>query len=376
MKKLNFWEAVSTIVGTIVGAGILGIPYVVAQAGFFTGLLMMLVLGLSLMVVNLFIGEIILRTKGKFQLPGYAEKYLGVWGKRFMTLSMGAGIYGALIAYIIGVGVVLQALFSGSNFFYSLLFFIVFSVILYFGIKLVKVFELIMSFALFTVVVLIVIFSAPAIEASHFLYFDLSKIFLPYGVVLFAFLGASAIYQAREILQKDTKQLKKAIIIASLVPIFLYVLFTFVVLGVTGINTTEIATVGLGNYLGMKMNLFGNLFSFFAMGTGFLSLGLAMTQIYNYDYKINKIFSWILAIGIPFIIFLIGARDFITTLGLVGAVAGGFEGILLIIMYFKARKKGNRKPEYSFSPFFCKVMGSVIILLYAFGLIYTLWSMV
>ena len=54
-KILNFWEAVATIVGTIVGAGMLGIPYVLAKAGFFTGLILLLFLGVSIMFVHLFL---------------------------------------------------------------------------------------------------------------------------------------------------------------------------------------------------------------------------------------------------------------------------------------------------------------------------------
>ena len=37
-KKLLLWEAIATLVGTIIGAGILGIPYVIAKAGFWTGI--------------------------------------------------------------------------------------------------------------------------------------------------------------------------------------------------------------------------------------------------------------------------------------------------------------------------------------------------
>ena len=38
MRKKRLFEAVSTLVGCVIGAGILGIPYVVAKAGFVTGL--------------------------------------------------------------------------------------------------------------------------------------------------------------------------------------------------------------------------------------------------------------------------------------------------------------------------------------------------
>lgn len=372
MKNLNFWEAVSSIVGTIIGAGILGIPYVVAQAGFFNGLLMIFLLGVAIMFVNLFLGEVVLRTKGKFQLTGYAEKYIGPWGKWFMTVSMAAGIYGALIAYTIGQGEVLQALFGGDKFTYSLIFFAIFSLFLFIGIQLIKILELGMTVILFLVVILIALLSAPAVEFSNLIYIDIAKILFPYGVVLFAFLGVTAIYQAREILGRRPKQLKKAIIFASFIPVILYVIFALVVVGVTGLNTTEIATIGLGEVLGSKMHLFGNVFSFFAMGTSFLALGLALVQMYNYDYKLNKGLSWFLTIVFPLSIFLIGARGFIQTLGIVGAIVGGIEGILLVFIYWKAKKKGNRKPEYSFPKSFGKIIGYILILIYIGGLIYTI----
>src|SRR3989338_8875922 len=94
--------ASATLVGTIVGAGILAIPYVVAQSGFLVGFIITIVLGLSFLLLNLMTGEIILRTKKQHQLTGYAEKYLGSWGKRLMMFSMVFGTYGALTAYLIG----------------------------------------------------------------------------------------------------------------------------------------------------------------------------------------------------------------------------------------------------------------------------------
>ncbi len=77
--------AASTLVGTIVGAGILGIPYVISKAGLWYGFLIILFLGLAFLLLNLFGGEVVLRTKKQFQLTGYAGKYLGPTGKRLMT---------------------------------------------------------------------------------------------------------------------------------------------------------------------------------------------------------------------------------------------------------------------------------------------------
>ncbi len=69
--------AVTTLIGTIIGAGVLGIPYVIAKSGFLYGSILIIAIGLAFLVLNLFVGEIVLRTKGQYQLTGYMEKYLG-----------------------------------------------------------------------------------------------------------------------------------------------------------------------------------------------------------------------------------------------------------------------------------------------------------
>ena len=80
LKTKTFIAGLAILIGTAIGAGILGIPYVVAKSGFLIGLGYIILLGLIILLVNLYLGEIILRTKGKHQLGGYAKKYLGKTG--------------------------------------------------------------------------------------------------------------------------------------------------------------------------------------------------------------------------------------------------------------------------------------------------------
>ena len=121
----KFYSAVATLMGCVLGAGILGIPFVVSKAGFSIGLFWIILLGLAVLLINLYMGEIILRTKGFHQLTGYAEKYLGQKGRVLMTISMMIGIYGALLAYIIGVGNSFNAMFPYFTAFqYGLMFFV------------------------------------------------------------------------------------------------------------------------------------------------------------------------------------------------------------------------------------------------------------
>ena len=371
MKKLCFYQAIATLVGCTIGAGVLGIPYVVSKSGFLIGLIDIILIGLAVMLINLYLGEVVLRTNGNHQLTGYAEIYLGKKGKLLMLLSMLIGIYGALIAYLIGVGKALSAIFGLNAFTFSLLFFVFVTFIIFFGLKMMKRVELFFSFFVIGILVLIIIFSSFHINLDNLSDVDISNLMLPYGVILFAFLGAAAIPELKEELNKNRRYMKKAIIVGGLIPLVLYALFAFTVIGVTGLNTSEIATIKLGESLGKLALLFGNLFAVFAMSTSFLVLGIALKEVYMYDYKISKNISWFLVCFVPLIIFILGVRSFISTLGYAGAIAGGIDGVLIVLMAWKAKKIGKRKPEYKVIR--GKVLGVVLMLVFIVGIIYQLF---
>ncbi len=371
MMKKEFFEAIALLMGTVIGAGVLGIPYIVYKAGFLTGLLALVFLGVAVLFMNLFVGEIVLSTKGKHQLTGYAEKYLGKKGKFLMAISMFIGIYGALTAYLIGVGESLYAIFNVfSPLVFSLIFFVIVSFLVFKGLKWISESELYLAGS---VIVLILVISVVAFFSSNFSLeglktFELSKFFIPYGVILFSFLGTAAIPEMKEELKKNSKNLKKAILIGSLIPIFLYGLFAAAVIGVSGNNITEVSTIGLGQVLGEGILIFTNLFAIFAMTTSFLALGLALKWLFNFDYKLNKNLSWGLTVFLPLALFLLGVKSFISTIGMAGSFAGGLDGILVVLMLWQAKKLKERKPEYSMK--YSKVIGTVLIVVFVLGILY------
>src|SRR3989344_6650330 len=329
------WMAIFTLVGTIVGAGILGIPYVVAKAGVLYGLILMIIIGIAFIYLNLFAGEVILRTNGQHQLTGYAGKYLGKTGKGFMALSLFVNIYGALTAYLIGEGTTLQAIFTvGSPLFWTLLFFILGVIIVSRGIKATGRMELYLISLLLIVVVLIGIFSFNKINSNYYSGFNWRELFLPYGVILFAFMGSPGIPEVHQVLSKHKKLMKEAILAGSLLPIILYVFFTIVIIGVVGVNNfsllgpdQRIATIALSIYSHPTLGLFANILAVLSMFTSFLALGLALVQVYCYDFKMPRTTALILTFSLPLLIVLFNLTTFITVLGITGARAGGLDGI-------------------------------------------------
>ena len=369
MSKKRLFSAVATLVGCVIGAGILGIPYVVAKAGFITGLINIVGLGLLLILLHLYLGEVTLRTKGNHQLTAYAEKYTGKIGKYFMFISMVLGIYGAIVAYTLGGGDALASMFGGDPLFWSVVFFGVMSWLVYMGLHAIEKSEAFVMPFVIIIVILIFILAIPKININNLTSFSFSKILVPYGVVLFALLGNAAIPEVKEELDKHKKELKKDLIMGSTIPMIIYILFALAIVGVLGTNTNEIGALGLAEILGQNLAFLGPLFALFAMATSFLALGLALQELFLYDYNLRKNTSWLLSCFIPFLVFLLiklgKIGSFITVLNLTGVITGAIMCVIIVLMILNAKKKFDRKPEYSI--YINKYIAVVLIILFVIG---------
>ena len=367
-----FYEAVATLTGCIIGAGILGIPYVVVRSGFWTGMLVIIGLGLASLLIHLLTGEVALRSKTCHQLVGYATKYLGKPGKYLMTASMIIGVYGALIAYTLGTSESLSALFGGPVWMWAVIFYALMSALIYGGIQMLEKSELWMEGLKFVVfiAILVVLFSSKYFSSARFVGFAWEKLLIPYGVVLFAYAGTAAIPEVREELQKCKLLTRNAIIWGSVIPMITYALFAIAVVGVTGGLTTEVATIGIAKATGGFTFILLHVFAILAMATSFIALGYALKDMYHLDFKLPHGESWILTIAIPALLIGVGIHSFVDTLQVAGVFAGGLAGITIVLMHAKARKRSERKPEYQIKMNW--LVYGVLIALFAIGMLFEL----
>jgi len=349
----SFLLALSTLIGTIIGAGIFGLPYVVSKSGVVPSLFYFVILGGVVLLLHLFVGEIVLRTPGKHRLIGYSEIYLGSWAKKLITISTVVGIVGTLLAYIIVAGdfleIVFASMFSVSGTVYSIVVWAVLSLFILKGIQAIAKIELFMNIALFSVIGVILAFAVPHMESGNFIIFDSSNIFLPYGVVLFAFAGWAAIPEITDLFKsrREKRGLDNLIVWATIICGLLYVVFSLIVVGVSGVLTSQDALTGLVPLLGNGIVILGALFGLVAIAASFLVLGNYLKNSLRYDYKVPYIVSAGVAILAPIVLFLLGLREFIVVIGIVGALIGTIDGVIIVLIYRKAKQKGERQPEYS-----------------------------
>ena len=91
----------SLLAGTIIGAGVFALPYVFVKAGILTGLFYLLIFSAVFTLIHLMYADIILRTKENRRFFGYAEIYLGSWGKWPAILITIVGMIFVLTVYLI-----------------------------------------------------------------------------------------------------------------------------------------------------------------------------------------------------------------------------------------------------------------------------------
>ncbi len=108
----------------------------------------------------------------------------------------------------------------------------------------------------------------------------------------------------------------------------------------------------------------GYVFGIIATFTSFITLGLTVKKLFWYDYGLPKKLGWFLACFIPIGLFVIGMQDFISVIGITGAVMLGLDGIIVTLIYVKMKKNQKYSKINKL-----KLFSGTIMLLLALGIV-------
>ncbi|MEM3844492.1 MAG: aromatic amino acid transport family protein [Candidatus Parvarchaeota archaeon] len=366
----NFLAAVSTVVGTLVGGGILALPYAMSKSGFFYGLLMLFIVAIASILITLYTAELSLRAKKMHQLPILIGDSLGKRFRIFVLILQVVTILGALIAYFIGLSSAISILF-GIPYYLSLfiLFVLSFPLVLK-GFDIVEKSET----PLFFVKVLILIIASVVVlhyfNFSNIMSSNLLQIFSPFGVILFSLTAYTVIPEVKQEVAGNVGKLVKVILVSFIISILIYLLFSLSFLGAFGAKVSQIAT----NYIAsgyLKVLLL--LTTIFMLITPLLALGLVMADTFYYDFKVNRWISTVIAVLIPAVIatFNIG---FESVVDIIGGVFLSLLSLSVIFAVYVSRKKEGISRTYSvFGGNYTLLFTGIIMVL---GLVYTILNVI
>lgn len=347
--KSDFVSATSSLLGTILGAGIFGVPFVFAADGFWVGSLMLALLAIVMVLIHLMYAEVVERTEGRHRLIGYSNIYFGDKVRNIISASVMVSIFGNLVIYFLLANKFLGILFGSYvnpfPLFWGLVFWSFMAAGVIRGIKTIARVEVIMVTILLVTLGAIFFRGISVFNVANLSGFDISNIFLPFGVILFSLGGATAIPEIYSFIKKDGKVFKKSIIAGTLAAAAIIFIFAFIVVGVSGINTSEDSISGLLNYLGPVVTYLGAVFGILTISTSFLVIGSNIKDSLMYDWNIPKIISIIAVLGVPLFVIVLGVRDLIVSMAFLGSILGAINGTMIMLLFVQAKRKGTREPH-------------------------------
>lgn len=380
--------AISALVGTIIGVGMFELPYAASQAGVGIALFYLLVFGIVTTFVHLLYLEVVMRTKGKHRLIGYVRVYLGKkW--EIVTFIQGLiSLWGTLLIYTILTGKFFYLLLQrgiglslpyNTEIFLGAAFFIISAAIVLKGKRAINEQELWFSLPLGALIVGIFIkaLTSPSFAIESFVSPRSFSWILPYGVTLFALSGSSIIPSLKEIIDPKTEKGKRlniplVVVLGTLIPTVLYMLFVIGVIGVSKGATSPDALAGLEPFFGKTIIFLGAALGIIAIYTSFLPVAEELYRTFVDDYHKKKSIAALFTFLVPLFFYVFQVFDFTLLISVVGTLMGGYLGILVVLLFWKMQKK--EQANFPISPLISSVIGLFIISVFIFASLYVLVS--
>ena len=377
-KVKHFWRAVAVMIGYVIGVGMFGLPFLISRSGLLAFFVFLVVLGPIQLMLHKIYASIILATESYHRLPGYTEKYIGKRWKIIVFIAKMFGNYGALLAYIIITGIFLNQLlypfFGGSEFLYATCLFALEAVILFFGINMIAKAELVMTSLLLLVVVLITWRGWGAIIPENYNLVSWKYFLIPYGAILFSLDGNGSLPMVAKILNKDKEAVKKVVYIGTLIPIAIIIIFTLVIVGITGSGSTPDALTGVREVLDDGVVFFALIFGILTMATSFFGVAESIKETLWWDFKLNKNLAWALAVFVPYILYLTGLKNLINVISFTGAIAGGLSALVLVYIFKSLRERDDKLVLFKHKPI--SIIVYLLMALFIAGIIYEVYSFI
>lgn len=326
------------MIATILGLGILGLPLVFARAGYGIGLVELILVGVSMTCLYLMYAEMTLDVRGKNRYAGYMRQLLGARAGVIAGVLFMISMFGGMLPFLIVTGPFLQGLFGVNVLTGSIIMWLLASTMMFGGMRFVVRAEFGIILSLTVVYLLLMIFSFPHVDWINVRWSsDPQATLLPIGVILFALGGIGAIPEMHDLLGRERKKIRKAIIVAMSFLIVLYALFALFVVGALGPIVSQNPLPILAQLLPKSIGILGLLVGTVSAFSIYTVIGSELIETFRVDFGWKKFSAWLVVITLPLIAYLAGARELTAVMGFFGSTFGAAVGLFIVVAYGKTK---------------------------------------
>lgn len=373
------------VAGTTVGVGMLALPIATGPGGFVPSVLIYLVCWAFMLCTGLLLIEVTLWMPKDTSFISMAEKILGPVGRLIFWIVYLFLFVTVMIAHAAGGGAVLSDIIGWHlpSWISTIIYTAVFAPVVYLGAHSVDRLNMVLITGVILSYLGFVAISYTHINVNLLKYAHWGKAWAALPILFTAFTYQVIIPTLMTYMERNIKKVRLAIFFGSSIPLFIYLIWEVLILGIVPIDGTgglieahrlgENAVTPLKQFV-QSPSLFtvGKFFAFFAMTTSFIPLALSFFDFLADGLKWKKqgarrVVLCLLVFGIPLIVALLYPNIFLTALGYAGgiscAILFGLMPPLLVWVgrYIKCYPSTPQLPGGR--PFLLALMGFAFIIL-------------
>lgn len=355
--------------GTSLGVGMLALPVATGEGGFLPSLLLYFLCWLFMLGTGLLILEACIWMPKDANLITLSHHLLGRTGKALCWVLYLFLFFCLMVAHLAGGGSVLQqlttsSLTSGSS---ILLYLVIFSPVVYLGTIWVDRLNLVLMLGALFSYLLFIIISAPHVQPKMLLVLNWAKAWGALPILFTAFGYQNLIPTLMSYMDRNVKQVRRAIIIGTLIPFLIYVIWELLILGIvplegaSGLKETlkngQNAVYPLKVFVqNSSLTTIGQAFAFFVLTTSYIGIAIAFVDFLADGLKVKsrgwpKIGICAIIFILPTVIALIDPTIFIQALNYAGGIGVALLlGALPIFMVWNGRYKLGQSLEHQQVP--------------------------
>lgn len=355
------------IAGSCIGGGMLAMPIIAAGVGFIAIVSLLILIWITMCGSALLMVRIYKFNKPTDGFNTLTQKYLGTFGNRIAGFSLLFLIYGLTAAYMSGGGSILANFFktifkvSLDAHWAVLLFSVVFGGIVSISTRWIDVTTRVLFIIKLVFLTLLIFAFIPFIESDNLLNLPLEKglVITSIPIIFTSFGFHGSIPSIVRYLGGDQRKIRLAFIWGSLLPLIIYLLWQFAVLGSLEQHTFLVFLQNNSGLDGLidsiremthnpKINLFFNIFAATALGTSFLGVSVGLLDYYKDLLKQGsairiQIKSSLLTFVPPLLFALFYPKGFLVALSY-AALAGVVLALIIpAFLYYKAMRLHHQK---------------------------------
>lgn len=349
--KKTLVRATLTVIGTIVGAGIFGVPAMMEKAGALVGTIVFWIVAAVILAAHLLFVELIARDPARRRFPGYVGRVFGPWGTRISAVTHTLQLTGANFAYVVLGGLFLSQIASAlgvgiGEIVWQILFWIAGVLIVLSALRVVAKIETALTWLLIAVMLLLVAFAVPQADALRFVPRHWAFALAPLGTFIFALFGMMVIPEVHEIAGRRIERTRCAVAVGTIAACLLTWLFGFFIFSAV--------PPGLASDLGAMARIISPPFLRFilplvgllAVITSFITSAFDLQAMIRIDLEQRAWVGRLATFGVPLVLLFAATRDFLATIDVVGALFAAANGVIIAAAASAAMQKGRKRPMF------------------------------